>query len=281
MKHKSIICITIITLTLVFKSCALHNKVAKAAEFNQERDLLLVQFDSKTDVDDLHTAAALATLLTDSKFSKIHFHAVAGTYGIQEGLYVPPNDLFKLAFENNWTDAHEDFNNAIKKVQAIVKTTLANQGDIWIAEAGQSDFTASLIKKILSDIPGINISKRVHVVQHSDWNEKSTSPEHLQFVKSTTDYQKIPDGNVVENGTPGFMDPNFSNWKDKIKDPKLIEIWNLSTGIANEYNGKEGRYTNKAIAAGGLDFSDLAEVCWILGLNEIEDTTHFFKLFSK
>ncbi len=280
MKHKSIIFITIVTLTLVLKSCASQNKVAKSAEFNKERDLLLVQLDSKTDVDDLHTAAALATLLSDSKFSKIHFHAVAGTYGIQEGLYVPPNELLKLAFENNWTDAHEDFNNAIEKVQAIVKTTLANQGDIWIAEAGQSDFTASLIKKILSDIPGINTSKRVHVVQHSDWNEKSTSPEHLQYVKSSTDYQKIPDGNVVGNGTPGFMDPDFSNWKDKIKVPKLIKIWNLSTEISNEYNGKEGRYTNKAIVAGGLDFSDLAEVCWILGLNEIEDTTHFFKLFS-
>ena len=280
MKHKSIIFITIVTLILVLKSCASQNKVAKSAEFNKERDLLLVQLDSKTDVDDLHTAAALATLLSDSKFSKIHFHAVAGTYGIQEGLYVPPNELLKLAFENNWTDAHEDFNNAIEKVQAIVKTTLANQGDIWIAEAGQSDFTASLIKKILSDIPGINTSKRVHVVQHSDWNEKSTSPEHLQYVKSSTDYQKIPDGNVVGNGTPGFMDPDFSNWKDKIKVPKLIKIWNLSTEISNEYNGKEGRYTNKAIVAGGLDFSDLAEVCWILGLNEIEDTTHFFKLFS-
>ena len=280
MKHKSIIFITIVTLILVLKSCASQNKVAKSAEFNKERDLLLVQLDSKTDVDDLHTAAALATLLSDSKFSKIHFHAVAGTYGIQEGLYVPPNELLKLAFENNWTDAHEDFNNAIEKVQAIVKTTLANQGDIWIAEAGQSDFTASLIKKILSDIPGINTSKRVHVVQHSDWNEKSTSPEHLQYVKSSTDYHKISDGNVVGNGTPGFMDPDFSNWKDKIKVPKLIKIWNLSTEISNEYNGKEGRYTNKAIVAGGLDFSDLAEVCWILGLNEIEDTTHFFKLFS-
>jgi len=266
---------------LVFKSCASQNKLAKSAEFNKQRDLLLVQFDSKTDVDDLHTAAALATLLSDSKFSKIHFHAVAGTYGIQEGLYVPPNDLFNLAFKNNWTDAHEDFNNAIEKVHAIIKTTLADQGDIWIAEAGQSDFTASLIKKILSDIPGINISNRVHVVQHSDWNEKSTSPEHLQYVKSTADYQKIPDGNAVGNGTPGFMDPDFSNWKDKIKDPELIKIWNLSTEISNEYNGKEGRYTNKAIVAGGLDFSDLAEVCWILGLNEIEDTTHFFKLFSQ
>jgi len=30
-----------------------------------------------------------------------------------------------------------------------------------------------------------------------------------------------------------------------------------------------------------LDFSDLSEVCWILGLQDIKDTEHFFNLYSK
>jgi len=280
MKHNPLVFIILATFVITFKGFALQNEAVKAITFNKERDVLLVQFDCKTDVDDLHTVAALATLLSDSKFSEIRYHAVAGTYGIQEGLYVPPNDLFELAFGNNWSDANENFNKAIEQVKTIVQTTLENQGDIWIAEAGQSDFTAGLIKAIVSDDTGINISERIHVVQHSDWNEKSTSPENLQFVMGASDYHKIPDGNAVGNGTPGFNDASYTGWKDKIKNPKLVEVWNLSIEISNRYNGKEGRYTNKAIVAGGLDFSDLTEVCWILGLSDIKDTTQFFNLFA-
>ena len=104
-------------------------------------------------------------------------------------------------------------------------------------------------------MPEINISQRIHVVQHSDWNEKVTSPENLQFVKNNSDYQKIPDGNVVGNGTPGFRSLEHIDWKNKFTNPKLIEIWQLAIDLSNEYNGKEGRYKNEAILAGGFDFS--------------------------
>jgi len=280
MKRKVLIFTSIMTIFLVFKSYAMDKGFPSEGSFNLEKDLLLVQFDCKTDVDDLHTVAALATLLADPKFSNINYHAVAGTYGIQEGLYVPPNALFQLAFGDNWTDAHENFNNAVEKVKAKIKATIANQGDIWIADAGQSDFTASLIKSIQSDLPEVVISQRIHVVQHSDWNEEVTAPANLQFVKENADYQKIPDGNAVGNGTPGFRTPDFTEWKNKIATPKLIDIWQLAIDISNEYNGKEGRYNNSAIAAGGLDFSDLAEVCWILGLQDIKDTEQFFSLYA-
>jgi len=280
MKYKTLVFIAISTIFIAFK-CNASDKISlKAKHFNVEKDLLLVQFDCKTDVDDLQSAAALATLMSDTKFSKIHYHAVAGTYGIQKGLYVPPNELFQLAFGSNWTDAHENIKSAVEKVKVIVKSTLANQGDIWIADAGQSDFTAELIKAIQSDLPEINISQRIHVVQHSDWNEEVTSPGSLDFVKKNTDYQKIPDGNVVGNGTPGFRSPEYTQWKNKMKNPKLIEIWQLAIDLSNKYNGKKGRYKNEAILAGGLDFSDLSEVCWILGIQDIKDTEHFFNLYS-
>lgn len=262
--------------------CNEKDKVsAKPVRFNVEKDLLLAQFDCKTDVDDLHSVAAFVTLMSDHAFSKINYHAVAGTYGIQEGLYVPPNDLFQLAFGDNWTDAHQNVQGAVEKVKVIVKATLAKKGDIWIAEAGQSDFTANLIKAIQSELPDITISQRFHVVQHSDWNEQVTSPESLQFVKENADYHKIPDGNVVGNGTPGFRTPGYNQWKDKIKDPKLAGIWQLAIDLSNTYNGKDGRYNNEAVAAGGVDFSDISEVCWILGLQDIKDTEQFFNLYSK
>ena len=126
----------------------------------------------------------------------------------------------------------------------------------------------------------MNISQRIHLVQHSDWNEEVTSPAYLDFVKTNIDYQKIPDGNVVGNGSPGFRSPEYTQWKDKMTNTKLIETWQLAIDLSNKYNGKEGRYLNEAISAGGLDFSDLSEVCWILGLQDIKNTEHFFNLYA-
>ena len=109
MKIKLLFSIVLATLTLTGKGNSTDHFVSKAGDFNIEKDLLLVQLDCKTDVDDLHTAAAFATLMADDRFSKVKYHVVAGTYGIQEGLYVPPNDLLELAFANNWTDAPSKF----------------------------------------------------------------------------------------------------------------------------------------------------------------------------
>lgn len=280
MKSTIFIFIAITIISLSCKSINTDSKTTTSKTFNKEKDLLLAQFDCKTDVDDLHSVAAFITLMSDANFSKINYHAVAGTYGIQEGLYVPPNDLFQLAFGDNWTDAHTNSETAVERVKEKIKITLGNHGDIWIADAGQSDFTAQLIKAVQADLPEINLKQRIHVVQHSDWNEEVTSPESLKFVMKNADYQKIPDGNAVGNGTPGFRSPEYTFWKDKITNPKLIEIWQLALDLSNKYNGKEGRYNNEAIMAGGLDFSDLSEVCWILGIQDIKDTEQFFNRYA-
>jgi hypothetical protein len=266
-----------LTISSFYTSIDMDSKVRT---FNKGKDLLLVQFDCKTDVDDLQTAAALATLLSDSNFININYHAVAGTYGMQEGLYVPPNDLFQLAFGDHWTDAHNDMKGAVEKIKPQVIKTLSKNGHVWIADAGQSDFSAELVQAVQKDLPKIKTSKRIHVVQHADWNEEVTTPEKLHFVKENTDYTKIPDGNGVGNGTPGFRSSEFTNWDDKITNPALIKIWELAIDLSNRYNGKEGRYFNEAIAAGGLDFSDLSEVCWILGIRNIKDIEDFFDLYA-
>lgn len=273
--------IGIIALFFSFTNKFVDNGNSEGESFDIKKDLLLAQFDCKTDVDDLHTIAAFATLLTDSSFNVLNYHAVAGTYGIQDGLYVPPNSLFQLAFGDNWTDAHTNTKQAVERVKAIIKSTFDKQGDIWIAEAGQSDFTAELIKAVHADFPEILTSERIHVVQHSNWNEESTSPESLEFVKKNSDYIKIPDGNAMGNGTPGFRDADYTNWNDKITNPEVIKIWEHAIDLSNTYNGKEGRYNNEAISAGGLDFSDLSEVCWILGIHDLKGVEDFFNKYSK
>jgi len=53
---------------------------------------------------------------------------------------------------------------------------MRNQGTIWIAEAGQSNFTAALVKAVQVKFPEINTKNKFHVVQHSEWNESVTAP---------------------------------------------------------------------------------------------------------
>ncbi|MBL6669904.1 MAG: hypothetical protein ISP72_07260 [Flavobacteriaceae bacterium] len=250
--------------------------MAQTKSFNQATDLLLLNYDCKTDVDDIHTMAAFATLSANSKYKSINYHAVAGAYGVQEGLYVPPYSLLPLIFDTHWTDAHNNLEFSVREVFTLIEPILKNEGAVWIAEAGQSDFTAELVKTVKNQMPTLNTSTSIHVVQHSDWNESVTSAEKLDYVKKYTDYIKIPDGNGLNNGTPGFKNSNFKGVQERLSNPKLKRIWKEAIAISNKYNGKEGRYTNEAIANGGLDFSDLAEVCWILGIQDINDIDDFF-----
>lgn len=254
---------------------------ADRKRFSLESDLLLAQFDCKTDVDDLHSVAAFATILSSDDYSELRYHAVAGSYGIQGGLYVPANELFALAFEDNWSDAHADFDQALGEVCELVWETLSNGGDVWIAECGQSDFTAAMLRKTSTQHPEIDLGARIHVVQHSNWNQESTSPESLSYVRETAAYQKIPDGNATGNGTAGLRSDQPVDWAQYVEDPELKETWDTAIEIADNYNGKEARYLNESIAKGGLDFSDTVEIIWILGVDGIEDSDEFFQTFTK
>ena len=249
---------------------------AQIKTFNQATDLLLLNYDCKTDVDDIQSMAAFACLYTNSKYRSINYHAVVGAYGIQEGLYIPPYSLLPLIFDTHWTDAHNNFELAVREVFTLIEPVLRNEGSVWIAEAGQSDFTAELVKSVKNQIPTISTSTHIHVVQHSDWNESVTSTKKLDYVKKHTDYIKIADGNGLNNGTPGFKNSNFKGLQERLSNPKLKRIWKETFAVSDKYNGKEGRYNNEAIANGGLDFSDFAEVCWILGIKDINDVEGFF-----
>lgn len=249
-------------------------------KFQVESDLFLAHFDSKTDVDDIHSIAATATILSDSRFSEVRYHAVAGAYGTQGGLYVPANELFEASFDENWSDAHTDYDQALSEVTDLVVNILKEEGDIWIAEAGQSDFTADLIKNVKTELPKFSIKNRIHVVQHSEWNENNTAPQNLTYVKEKADYHKIPDGNEIGNGTPGFTKSEPVNWQQYITNPDLVAIWEMALQIAENYNGKDDRYKNPAIASGGMDFSDVVETCWIFGFNDLENIEGFFSEFA-
>lgn len=250
-------------------------------KFNLEKDLFLPQFDSKTDVDDIHSVAAVATMLKDPRFSSVKFHAVAGAYGIQEGLYVPANQLFDMAFGEDWSDAHGDHRKALKTVTALVIETLRNDGSVWVAEAGQSDFSATVARQVKALEPDLDIRSRFHIVQHSEWNQESTDAADLAWVKANTNYHKINDGNEAGNGTPGFRSSTNEYWQHATGRQISGPLWKEARDIGNRFNGVDGRYLNKDIKAGGMDFSDTSETCWIFGFDHIHDTAEFFRVFKE
>jgi hypothetical protein len=266
---------TVVIVLLSFVGYSQKNR-SDFTSFDKEKDVLLAHFDCKTDVDDLHSMAALATLLADDEYSEVNYYAVAGAYGTQGGLYVPPNKLMDKAFGDNWSDAHADFEKAVGEVYLLAVRILQNGGSVWVAEAGQSDFTAAVVKKIITEKPEINVSERFHVVQHSNWNEESTSPEDLQFVKDNIQYHKIADGNGAGNGTPCYRTEESIKPEEYLTNSHLKKVWELAIKLGNQYNGSEGRYNNEAIAKGGLDFSDVSEISWILEIDGADTVTGFF-----
>jgi hypothetical protein len=249
-------------------------------KFDIDKDLLLLNFDLKTDVDDVHTVAALDLILKSDAFKKLNYYAISGTYGMQSGAYVPANELFNMVFNQHWTDAHNYRQTSINKTIKKINKTLTLGGNIWMAEAGQSDFT----QEILEALSEYNISftkDQIIVVQHSDWNEQETSVDALNYVKQKTTYIRITDGNKTDNGTPGFNNQAYSTKTLENKNLLSSNVWTLANKISTKYNGINGRYDNKAISGGGADFSDLVEVTYILDIKNTPTVADFFTEFNK
>ncbi len=109
----------------------------------------------------------------------VRCHAVASVYGVQTGLYVRAEGLFDLAFGDDWSDAHADRDAALDRVTGAAAATLDSGGTVWVAEAGQSDFTAAVVRQLAEKVPADELNSRVVVVQHAEWNEEVTTPADL------------------------------------------------------------------------------------------------------
>ncbi|HEM49168.1 MAG TPA: hypothetical protein ENO27_03050 [Caldithrix sp.] len=119
------------------------------------------------------------------------------------------------------------------------------------------------------------------MVRHSNWNENSTTPDNLSYVKDNSDYHKIPDGNATGNGSHGFYAMDRIKPQDNFINSKIAGFRDLAIETANIYNDKDNQYNNPAIVGGGLDFSDVSETCWIFGFDQWVDAGKFFEEFSK
>jgi hypothetical protein len=257
---------------------------AKSGQFNKSRDLLLVFHDNKPDSDDIHSQAAIGTMLRDRRFRGVRYHAVQGTVGHQGGTQLDSTSLFNLAYgAGRWSDARGGGRGrALSAVASKAIAALDAGGNVWIAEAGQSDFSADLVHQIKSQRSGVNTKTRIHVVQHSKHNEDHTNPGDLSFVKSNTSYTKLGDGNSGSGRSPALSSKtnNAAHWAQALSMPGPASgYWRVAHKLARAAK------SNPNIDAGGMDFSDAVEVLWIFGLSGSvkaanDDITGFFSQFG-
>ena len=268
-----------------------RTELAPEEAFDPEKDLFLAFYDNKPDPDDIHSQAATATVLSDSRFQNIDFHAVLGTYGRQRAKYLDSQDVMRACFGNEWSNAHpkegEQWLTATSRVRDRVLLALKRGGDIWIMEAGQSDFSADVIRSLDDSGEDYDLKSRINIVQHSNFNHRFTTDGDLEYVVNNANYIRIPDGNSSGNGTPRFVTYDRDHWHElQNLEGSLGACWTEARERADEAI-RDGiteiltfqHFPNPAIALGGMDFSDTVEAVWILGITGIDDADDFFGAF--
>lgn len=231
-------------------------------EFNPKTDLLSLHFDHAPDKDDGHSAAADRTILETmfgTKWIKKHVIAVSGAYGKNSKRFDDASDKVMDVTWNKlggWLDGHEDKEQVVAELVKRWTQCLDDGGHVWVKEGGQSDITAAVVRKIASDLRSAREKswqpkKRIHVIQHSKWNEDQTTDADLEYVKQATHYVKIKDANQYLNVKGGEKEfESLAKTHSKFGD---------SWKAAFEYYAPSSR----------LDFSDTGELMFILGLGEI------------
>lgn len=273
LKIKPVMKLNVLALTLLFTLSPVLDLASQT--FNKETDLLLANFDLKPDEDDVMAAAALACMLKHPDFAEVNCYAVAGAYGDQNHLFITAGvpDYYNVLFgeENtHWTNAHAYWNESVTRVKNKVIPILNSGGQVFVQEAGQSNITFDVLQAVLAEgLDLATIKKQVIVVQHSRYNENNTTPSELAWLKEHTTYKKIDDGNTDDNETPGYRSKD-SQWLERAKSPNnpnkvARAIWIEADKVCDEW---EGEWTNKWIAAGGVDFSDCVENWFIFNLGK-------------
>jgi hypothetical protein len=263
-KSRGISALTFVLTTTLF---AQQTESQNLKDFESHRDLINLHYDYAPDKDDGHSAAADRTILESlfgASWIQEHVIPVAGTYGTNAKDYNPEFALVMQAVWGNsgWLNAHQNWNASVEDVVKRWSEVLENGGNIWIKEGGQSDFTANVVRLLKTKLPKLKTHERIHVVQHSRWNEEKTTPEKLSYIKKNTLYIKIDDANKYLN----IRDGNIDFETAARTHPIYGEGWRAAFSY---YNPKSR-----------IDFSDTGELMHILGLGKLSITSFQHRFLS-
>lgn len=229
-------------------------------------DLLALHYDNCPDRDDGHATVAGKAVVDAVGITNVV--VVNGTCGadIKDKFQKRSPEVTNAVWGSTWWDAHGEESSTVQVVADLWAATISNNSDVWVAEGGPSDFTANVLRRISSMYPSVDL-ERIHVVQHSGWNENMTSNTGLSLVQRVTDYIRIDGGNTVGNGTAGF----------NTKSSSFVSIA-LSSRYANEW---EVAFDYLNPNSKKLDFSDTVELLHIVGDTDTKDVDDFAERYLK
>lgn len=226
--------------------------------FDPQRDGICLHYDHAADRDDGHSAAADRTILESlygAAWIRQHVRPVSGAHGLNGDRFRLESDAVMQAVWDpvgGWLSAHHDRPATVAELARFWLRTLDAGGDIWIKEGGQSDVSAAVLGRVRQQRPALDTTARIHIVQHSNWNEKQTTPADLAFVKTHTDYIRIPDANAYLNrkgGCPRFV-------AAAVEHPRFGSAWQAAFAYYDP--------------AHRLDFSDTGALMRIVGLGPLD-----------
>ena len=102
-----------------------------------------------------------------------------------------------------------DWNDAVENAYQIWKDALDRGGRVWVADGGQHDFTADVVRLIRARMPSINTRARIINVQHSNWNLANSTLSDLQYLAGTASKRPNPQAghqDIVTVGNTGVVD---------------------------------------------------------------------------
>ncbi len=232
--------------------------------FEIEQDLIALHYDHAPDRDDGH-AAASALAVVD--VLNLQVTVVGGAYGMWNAdRYVPESEaVMDAVWGSGWSDAHNYYELALQNSLSRWLETLDAGGEIWVAEGGQADFTADLLREIRSLRADVDTRSKIHIVQHSDWNEVHANQSDLNYVRNHTDYILIEDGNFL-NSTA-----DLNQKSEEFVDRALSSRYSSAWVSAFDYLSPDEK----------LDFSDTVELLYIVGIDisQIDSPDSFADLF--
>ncbi len=241
-----------------------NGQVSLGGQYNRNRDLIALHFDFAPDPDDAHAAAA-ARVVQDQLGLAVQ--VVAGTYGVWSADRYDSRSVgvMNAMWGGNWLDAHNNRSSSVEQAMNRWVGTMAAGGDVWIAEGGPSDFSAMVVERINQQFPEFNTRNRIHLVQHSVWNEDHSLASRLDYVRANTRYIKIEDGNEP-NSTADFREASQS-FVNQATSSQYAGVWNAAFAYLSP--GEK------------LDFSDAVELMHILGINrnQIANAEDFARVF--
>ncbi len=264
--------------------------------FNLYQDLVSLHFDHCADHDDGLATVADRTIAGRMGLSLSRVHVVSGTCGTQPYSFQEDSAAVMDAAwgVDGWLFAgiHRtlDLNTwrlAVIQTAQVWRDTIEAGGDVWIAEGGQSDFSADVVRELRGIYDRSLTQNRIHLVQHSDWNENYTTSNSLdsdgdgepdgdlEYVRSNTHYIRIADGNHPDNGTADLNIPAGQSTATvadfvglAVNHPYYGTMWNAAFDYMDPVSEK-------------LDFSDTVELLHILGIDtsQVEGCADFANLF--